>query len=152
MSTLSEIQNFLQVSPTLATAGQPRRDQFLAISEAGYEAIINLAKPDSPDAVPEEEDITYELGLGYFPIPVAWEHPRPEDLEQFCERMDALNGKKVFVHCARNMRVSAFVFLYRVLRLGEPASGCRFDLEKIWMPNEVWEAFVQESLSGKAGE
>jgi protein tyrosine phosphatase (PTP) superfamily phosphohydrolase (DUF442 family) len=146
MTDLSSIQNFLQISPALATAGQPLRGQFQAISVAGYRAVINLAMPDSLDAVAEEEDIICELGLSYYPIPVEWEFPQAEDLCRFFERMDALEGEKVFVHCARNMRVSSFVYLYRVLRRGEPAEACRHDLEKIWQPNEVWENFIQSSL------
>lgn len=144
---VTHIQNFLQITPELGTAGQPLRGQFEAIGAAGYAAVINLAMPDSMDAVAEEDEIVSGLGLEYYPIPVEWEYPQPEDLSQFFERMDALRGQKVFVHCARNMRVSAFVYLYRVLHKGEPAEACRRDLEKIWTPNEVWEEFIQESLS-----
>ena len=66
---------------------------------------------------------------------------------QFFDLMDLLEGQKVFVHCARNMRVSAFVYLYRVLRQGQSPAACRSDLEKIWQPDEVWAYFIQESLS-----
>ena len=51
---LSSIQNFLQISPTLGTAGQPFREQFTLIAAAGYTSVINLALPTSWDAVPDE--------------------------------------------------------------------------------------------------
>jgi protein tyrosine phosphatase (PTP) superfamily phosphohydrolase (DUF442 family) len=145
---LTSIQNFLQLSPTLATAGQPRREQFALIAGAGYDVVINLAMPDSWDAVPDEAELVTELGLAHYHIPVEWEDPHREDLVQFCDLMDLLEGQKVFVHCARNMRVSAFIFLYRVLRQGRPAVDCRPDLEKIWQPNEVWEEFIQKNMKG----
>lgn len=143
---LNEIQNFLQISERLGTAGQPFREQFAAIRAAGYQAVINLAQADSWDAVAEEPEICRALGLEHYPIPVEWQAPQPQDLQQFFDLMDRLGEQKVFVHCARNMRVSAFVFLYRVLRRGEPPEPCRLDLEKIWQPNETWESFIESQL------
>ena len=148
---LTSIQNFLQLSPTLATAGQPRREQFALVAGAGYEAVINLAIPTSLDGVPDEAELFAELGLGYYHIPVEWENPSTEDLLQFFDLMDLLEGQKVFVHCARNMRVSAFIFLYRVLRQGRPAAACTPDLEKIWQPNGVWEDFIQKNVNRDKG-
>ncbi len=143
---LNAIQNFLQISPNLGTAGQPRREQFALIASAGYTSVINLALPTSWDAVADEAEIVTALGLTHYHIPVEWEAPAPQDLLQFCDLMDRLDGQKVFVHCARNMRVSAFVFLYRVLRKGMSPDACRPDLEKIWVPDEVWAEFIEMSI------
>jgi hypothetical protein len=55
------------------------------------------------------------------------------------------------VHCARNMRVSAFVFLYRRLCLGEPEEAASYPLREVWEPNPVWEAFIQEALRTQPG-
>ena len=143
---ISAIQNFLQIFPTLATAGQPFRYQFPAVADAGCQVVINLAQVESLDAVPNEAELWAGLGLAYYHIPVEWESPRLENLQAFYALMDQLQGQMVFVHCARNMRVSSFVYLYRVQRLGQPPAECRPDLEKIWQPNEVWEAFIQKAL------
>jgi protein tyrosine phosphatase (PTP) superfamily phosphohydrolase (DUF442 family) len=143
---LSAIQNFLQISPNLGTSGQPFREQFALIAASGYEAVINLALPTSWDAVPDEAQIVSGLGLAHYHILVEWEAPTREDLRQFFDLMDRLEGQKVFVHCARNMRVSAFMFLYRMLRKGQSPAACQSDLEKIWQPNEIWATFIQESL------
>jgi lipopolysaccharide biosynthesis regulator YciM len=64
--------------------------------------------------------------------------------------MDRLQGEKVFVHCARNMRVSAFVFLYRVLRQGVPADEALPDLLAIWQPNETWQRLIDAALEPPA--
>jgi hypothetical protein len=42
LPSLEEIQNFVQLSERLATAGQPFRNQFPLIAAAGFEAVINL--------------------------------------------------------------------------------------------------------------
>jgi protein tyrosine phosphatase (PTP) superfamily phosphohydrolase (DUF442 family) len=139
---IESIQNFLQISPGLFTAGQPFRDQFAAVKEAGCAAVINLATPVSWDAVADEPELWQALGIEYVNIPVLWDAPQADDLRQFMDQMDRLQGQKVFVHCARNMRVSAFVFLYRTLRRGENPAACLNDLLKIWQPDETWQSFI----------
>jgi len=56
----------------------------------------------------------------------------------------------VFVHCAANMRVSAFVFLHR-LRHGADRKTTETDLAKIWQPNGVWRVFLNTQL-GELGQ
>ena len=143
---LNDIQGFLEISDRLGTAGQPHRDQFALLPDAGYQAVINLAMPDSWDAVADEGQIVANLSMEYIPIPVVWESPQLEDLHHFFAAMDRLEDKKVFVHCARNMRVSAFVYLYRVLRLGETQPAALADLHLIWQPNPVWQGFIDQAL------
>jgi protein tyrosine phosphatase (PTP) superfamily phosphohydrolase (DUF442 family) len=84
--------------------------------------------------------------MAYVHLPVVWESPTAEDLQRFFAVLDQNRGRKVFVHCALNMRVSCFVFLYRVLRLGVPAEVAWPDVLRIWQPNEVWQRFVDHML------
>jgi protein tyrosine phosphatase (PTP) superfamily phosphohydrolase (DUF442 family) len=148
---ISDIQNFLQLSERLYTAGQPFAPQFPTIREAGCTAVINLAIDSSFDAVPEEGEIVSGLGMEYIHIPVQWDAPQPEDLTAFFTAMRRLDGQTLFVHCARNMRVSAFVFLYRVLVLGEPRPHAEADLHKIWQPNQTWQEFIDASMASQQG-
>jgi protein tyrosine phosphatase (PTP) superfamily phosphohydrolase (DUF442 family) len=145
-SSISEIQNYRELTSSLATAGQPSRFQFPAIQAAGFETVINLAMPDSLDALPGEADLVRTLGMEHVSIPVVWEQPTLENLDTFFACMDERQGKKVFVHCARNMRVSSFIFLYRVLRLGWTQEAARPDLLAIWQPNPTWQAFIDQAL------
>jgi protein tyrosine phosphatase (PTP) superfamily phosphohydrolase (DUF442 family) len=141
---LSEITNYLAISDKLGTAGQPTAEQFAAIQAAGYEIVINLAMPDSTNALPNENELVTAEGMDYVHIPVVWESPTVEDLERFFAVMDQNQDRKVFVHCVLNMRVSCFVFLYRALRLGIPVEEAWQDVLAIWEPNEVWQRFVDE--------
>jgi protein tyrosine phosphatase (PTP) superfamily phosphohydrolase (DUF442 family) len=149
---LSSIQNFLQISPSLGTSGQPLLAQFALIAAAGYDAVINLALPTSWDAVADEAEIVSGLGLAHYHIPVEWEAPTRQDLLHFFALMDLLDGQKVFVHCARNMRVSVFVFLYRVLRKGQSPDACRLDMDKIWKPEGVWAEFIKDLSANFAND
>jgi protein tyrosine phosphatase (PTP) superfamily phosphohydrolase (DUF442 family) len=145
--SINHILNFVEISPTLGTAGQPLREQFADITAAGYDAVINLAMPTSDNAIPDEAAVVSELGMAYIHIPVVWEAPQREDFEQFCAAMQRLGGRKVFVHCVLNMRVSAFVFLYRVLREGADAEVVKWDMLQIWEPEGVWETFIAARLN-----
>lgn len=139
---LSEIINYLQISPTIGTAGQPTADQFNLIREAGYQAVINLALKESPDALPDEEKTVTTLGMRYFHIPVIWEKPTKENLETFFQTLGQLRDQKVFIHCVLNMRVSVFVYLYRIKVLGEKPEAAYQDILEIWEPETVWEEFI----------
>jgi protein tyrosine phosphatase (PTP) superfamily phosphohydrolase (DUF442 family) len=151
---IEQIVNFLQISDRLATAGQPTIAQYPAIVSAGYRVVINLALTDSPNALADEGAIARALGLEYIQIPVEWDAPTIEDFQAFRAVMDAHSEAKIFVHCAANKRVSAFVYLYRICQgVDEPIA--RQDLTKIWMLNEIWAKFldrVRSSISDDCGK
>jgi protein tyrosine phosphatase (PTP) superfamily phosphohydrolase (DUF442 family) len=146
---LTEIYNFRAISERLGTSGQPSERQFQAVCEAGFEAVINLALPTSDNALPNEGSIVAGLGLSYVHIPVDFKAPTTQDFQVFCGVMEAFKGRRVFVHCAANMRVSAFVFLYRVLCQHVALSDAERDLHAIWQPDEVWDQFIQRHLGAK---
>lgn len=145
--SVGEIVNFLAISDTLGTAGQPARQQFADIRAAGYELIINLAMPDSPNALPDEAELVASHGMEYVHIPVVWESPTESDLERFFEVMLANQEVRTFVHCALNMRVSIFVCLYRVLHQAVPLAVAEEAVLKVWQPDAVWSDFMRQSLA-----
>jgi hypothetical protein len=61
--------------------------------------------------------------------------------------MDTHQGRKILVHCALNMRVSVFVYLYRVLKLGLDPALAQQNLWAIWQPNEPWQRFINEAMA-----
>jgi protein tyrosine phosphatase (PTP) superfamily phosphohydrolase (DUF442 family) len=147
--SLSEIYSFRAVGDRLGTAGQPTESQFRAVREAGFEAVINLALPTSDNALAHEGSIVTSLGMSYVHIPVDFKAPASQDFRAFCRVMEAFDDRRVFVHCAANMRVSAFVFLYRVLQKGIPVAEAERDLHAIWEPDEVWSRFIRGQLEKK---
>jgi protein tyrosine phosphatase (PTP) superfamily phosphohydrolase (DUF442 family) len=146
---VEQIVNFLQISDRLATAGQPTIEQYPTISAVGYQVVINLALTDSPNALVDEGSLAQNLGLEYIQIPVVWDNPTLEDFQEFSSAMDAHSESKIFVHCAANKRVSAFVYLYRVFQ-GVDKLIVQQDLAKIWTPNEIWQAFTDRTLPSRS--
>lgn len=141
-SNIEDIYNFVQISDSIATSGQPTKEQFTAIKEAGYELIVNLALPQSLNSLPDEKQIIESQEMQYLHIPVVWENPSLENFKEFVEVMESNADTKVFVHCVANMRVSAFMYLYRRLNKGINEEEAKKDLHKIWIPNENWQKFI----------
>ena len=144
---LSAIHALYRIDNSIATAGQPTQDQLHAIKNVGFEAVINLALPASDNALLSESSVVTELGMIYTHIPVDFKNPTEPDFRAFCGIMDALKGRRIFVHCAANKRVSAFLFLYRVLSQHVETVEAERDLKAVWQPDEIWNRFVQERLS-----
>lgn len=140
---LTAILNYLQVTDRIASSGQPDSDQFAAIADAGYQLIINLAMPDSPKAIATEADIVAAHQMAYVHIPVPFDSPRAVHLKQFIDAMKAFSKTRVWVHCALNYRVSAFLYLY--LQLVEDVSEpqARGALLSAWQPDAVWADFMK---------
>jgi protein tyrosine phosphatase (PTP) superfamily phosphohydrolase (DUF442 family) len=141
---IENICNFLQLSHRIATAGQPTIEQYPAIAIAGYEVVINLALKDSPNALADEASIASNLALEYIDIPVEWDAPTLENFQEFVSGMDVHLEQKIFVHCAANKRVSVFMYLYRQLHQGVDETTARQDLAKIWVPNQIWQNFIDD--------
>ena len=119
-----------------------RPEQLEWIAAEGFECVINLL-PDESDAwFPEEPERVKTLGMEFVRIPVIWLRPTRENLDDFCAAMDARQGKKLFVHCAANMRASAFLYLWR-LRHGHNETEALDDMHDIWHPDGVWAEFIE---------
>ena len=150
--SIHEIYNFRQVSPNLASSGQPREHQLAAIADAGYDVVINLALHSDPRySLPDEAASVRALGLEYVHIPVQFDSPTESDLDRFFEAMERHASKRIWVHCAANMRVSAFLGLYRVLRQGWPEAQAFALMHEIWQPNAVWSQFISSHLAKAHG-
>lgn len=140
---LEQLTNYYPISPLILTAGQPTAEQIALIAAAGCDVVINLARPTSPNALADEAELVAAQGMDYIPIPVVWEEPTPDDLARFFAAMEANQARKVFVHCVVNYRVSAFIYLYRVLRLGVDPDEAIGDLRAVWEPEPHWTDFIE---------
>lgn len=139
---LASIFNYLPLSATLVTAGQPTEIQLAAVKAAGFQRVINLAPHGLENSLPDEAGVVAKLGMHYVHIPVDFKHPTDADFAAFCTALQAATGQKTLVHCAANMRVSAFMYRYRTHVLGEDKTLAEQDLHRIWKPFAAWEDFI----------
>lgn len=145
---ITDIHNYRQATADLATSGQPREDQLAAIAAAGYDLVINLALHDDPRySLPDEASSVQALGMEYTHIPVKFAAPTTHDLALFFEAMDHARGHRIWVHCAANMRVTAFLGLYWRLREGWPEERAFALMRDVWQPNDVWSSFIAAQIA-----
>jgi len=83
-------------------------------------------------------------------IPVEWESPTTSDLDRFIATMKKLRGKKIFVHCAANKRVSVFVAMYQILEQGWSREDAMAAVLDVWEPNEIWCRFIESVIDQRA--
>lgn len=141
-----QTKNFLQFSDLIYTSGQPVRHEFEDIQKLGVDTVINLAMPSSETAIVDEGDIVTSLEMFYIHMPIPWEAPRPEHFQFFRNTLSSMEGKRLWVHCALNMRVSAFMYLYARCELNMDEHLAGKNLHAIWQPNEVWKSYIEETL------
>lgn len=140
--SLKGIFNFLPIGETILTSGQPTEAQLRIVRDAGIRHVINLAPHAAENALPDERQTLQALGMEYTHIPVDFKNPTEDDFARFCETMNRVATAPVLVHCAANMRVSAFMFRYRREVLHEDPEEIARDLHRIWQPFGVWKDFV----------
>ena len=145
---MKDIYNYQFLNENLSSSGMPTAEQMKEVAEAGTQVVINLAPAIVKDALPNEDSLVKSLGMEYVHIPVKWNKPTKQNLEDFFAAMDEHQGEKVLVHCQANYRASSFVMLYRVLKLGWKKEEAIPVMEKMWNPEDfpVWQKFIDQNL------
>lgn len=142
-SSLDDIYNYLPIDARVCTSGQRTEKQLSLIKSAGFEHLINLAPHNAENALTNEAQLLADLGIEYTHIPVDFQNPTDQDFDEFVNAMSRLADYPVWIHCAANMRVSAFMFRYRCGVLGETPEIASKDLHRIWKPFGAWKGFLK---------
>ena len=143
------IYHFLQLNENLYSSGMPTAEQMKEAAEAGVQVVINLALSSSQGALENEDQQVESLGMKYIHIPVEWNNPIRQNLEDFFSAMEEHKDARILVHCQANYRVTAFVTLYRILREGWDKQEAFAVMNRMWNPEDfpVWQKFIEENIS-----
>lgn len=140
---LKEILNYIKINEFIATSGQPKAEEFGLIKNGNFEVIINLSVFNSSNAIQNEDEIVTNLGMSYFHIPVDFENPTIADLRKFINILQAFKNNKVWIHCAKNYRVSAFMYVYHKYILRTPFEQIDISIFELWSPNQNWQNLMK---------
>jgi len=145
---MKDIYNHLFYHEKLSSSGMPTAEQMKSVAEAGVQLVINLAPHDVPKAIPDETQLVESLGMQYVNIPVHWGTPTRDGLNIFMDAMDANKEKSIHVHCEANFRASAFIAMYRILRLGWKNEEAMEVMHTIWDEDAypVWKMFIEDAM------
>lgn len=153
MAKVTDIYNFRTIKNTLSTSGQPTEAQLRAVAAEGYQVIINLGLHDDPRySLKNETGLVEGLGMVYVHIPVQFDAPREDDLLAFFQAMEMHKEKKVHIHCAANMRVTAFLGLYHAIKQRKAEIEAFEPMRSVWEPNEVWSSFISNMIAKHAAQ
>lgn len=143
---LTKVFNYHSIEHLFETSGQPNAYQLRLIAQNGYDAVINLA-PNSvlEGSVISEAEILTTNNVKYIHIPVNFNNPTTDDFLLFVKSLNENKDKKIWIHCAANMRVSAFVYKYRRDVLGLDEKKIIEDMKLIWTPNRIWSNFLNDN-------
>jgi protein tyrosine phosphatase (PTP) superfamily phosphohydrolase (DUF442 family) len=144
--------NFRRLSERLTTSGLVRPDALSALASQGYDVVVNLLPESHEHAVRNERELLEAQGIEYVLLPVDFRHPTQSDYVQFSEALDRVGDRKAHIHCAANMRVSAFYALREFTHKRWSVDQARNFIRNIWQPADHpgWPEFIAEVIGNDA--
>lgn len=140
---MNSILNYIKINENISTAGQPSIEQFQQIKNENFDVVINLALSSATNALENEDKVVSELGMTYIHLPVDFEEPKLSDLNLFLRIMSGIKDKKVFIHCAKNYRVTAFMYIYHKHVLNTPFEQIDVSMFEQWTPSQKWQDLIK---------
>lgn len=107
------MQDHMKINDAVTVGAQPTEDQLAELARSGFKAVVNLCmagEQDQPLSPEAEGERVRGLGLEYLHIPVSTKDMRPEQVDEFRQKLADL-PKPVFAHCHRGKRAGAFVMM-----------------------------------------
>jgi protein tyrosine phosphatase (PTP) superfamily phosphohydrolase (DUF442 family) len=101
--------------PGIITAGQPSREEFEVLRDAGVRTVVNLRVP-SERGTQDEPEWMEELGLEYISLPVKGAEGLNEEVARELDQVLETTGRPILVHCGSSNRVGA-VFALRAFHV-----------------------------------
>jgi protein tyrosine phosphatase (PTP) superfamily phosphohydrolase (DUF442 family) len=143
---INKTYNFVSIDELTTSSGTIKEVDLNSMSDAGYEAVINLLPSDSEHARQNEKQELENLGIEYVYIPVDWKAPTRADFDAFSSAMDRFEGQKLHIHCAANYRASSFYAVYALKNKGWSNSKLQGFIGSIWQLSEfpVWDSLISE--------
>ena len=143
---MNKILNYVKINELISTSGQLKIEELELIANEGFEVVINLAVNTTSNALDNEDKIVSSLNMSYIHIPVDFENPKISDLKLFLNILQALGANKVWIHCAKNYRVSAFMYVYHKYILHTPFEQIDLSIFDMWQPSLVWQELMKVQL------
>jgi len=124
----------------------PDAEDFALMAQEGYEVVISLAEHSDSSVLQDEDTLVSSAGMRYIHVPIGFEAPALDDYALLSDLLRALYPRKVWLHCAKNYRVSSIMCVYHVVELGKTQAQAEEILHLIWQPNEVWRRYIDDLL------
>ena len=138
------IPHWLPVDPSLALGAQPDQAGIDWLAEHGYSLVVNLNTPGARNFWPDEAAQAQKAGMHYVHYPLDCSELTPEKYEILRGILQGHRGRKVFLHCAMNVKSSGMAHIWRVKELGHDREAAKADLARTPGHEPKWERFWSE--------
>jgi uncharacterized protein (TIGR01244 family) len=146
------IRNWQRRPDGITTSGRLQADDPARLAAIGVRHVINLALDSHPEALADEAALLAEHGIAYTHIPVPFDAPKLDHVEQLRRRLREVEGP-VHVHCIMNWRVTAFFNLIDRAE-GVPEDEAHARMASVWDPAASadpgaapWRELLDQALS-----
>ena len=134
------------IHPNLMTSALPSSEDFSRMAAQGYEIVISLCQDIDSETLEDEDGLVSGAGMRYIHLPVTFAAPTLEDYELLRDILRSVQDRKVWLHCARNWRVSALMTIYHIVEMSMPHSEAEEIAHRAWQPDETWQALIDEAI------
>jgi protein tyrosine phosphatase (PTP) superfamily phosphohydrolase (DUF442 family) len=117
LSAIHGVANASEPIPGLVTGGQPAPAHISALRAAGCEVVVDNRDPMEPRPMDEPEAVR-AAGMEYVSLPIVHGAATVETMRQMHEAVQALKGRKAFLHCSSGNRTAAALIPYFMLDNG----------------------------------
>ncbi len=143
---MMQAQHQQLIHPNLMTSALPAAEDFARMAKQGYEIVISMCQDIDSETLKGEDDLVSKAGMRYIHLPVTFVAPTLDDYELLRDILRSVQDRKVWLHCARNWRVSAFMIIYHIVEMSMLHSEAEEIAHRIWQPDETWQALIDEAI------
>jgi uncharacterized protein (TIGR01244 family) len=131
---VASIERFHRINDRVAVGGQPTAEQIAALSDEGFNAIINLREDVEFNDAPQAHEARVH-GMQFVRVPVAKENPSDAAVKKFLAETDEDGIYPVFIYCEEGNRAAAFWMIRRVVRDGWTLANAEAEAIRAGLPD-----------------
>ena len=144
------IDRFYRITDQVAIGGQPTPGQVTALSDAGFNAVINLREEvefnDGPQARAARDS-----GMLFVRVPLSREKPEDAAVATFLTATDDQALYPIFIYCASGDRAAALWMIRRVVRDGWAQADADAEADRAGLPAGKMRDFAHDYLLRHGG-
>jgi uncharacterized protein (TIGR01244 family) len=127
------IDRFYRITERVAIGGQPTPEQVTALSDDGFNAVINL-REDAEFNDGLQARAARDSGMIFVRVPVSPEAPSDAAVERFLVATDDQSLYPIYIYCAEGHRAAAFWMIRRVVRDGWNIASAEAEATRAGLP------------------
>ncbi len=142
---VDSVDSFYRVSERVATGAQPTPEQIAALSDKGFNTIINLREESEFNDGPQAR-AAREAGMLFLRVPVSKQNPTDAAVEKFLSVTDDESVYPVFVYCGSGNRAAALWMIRRVLRDGWALADAEAEADRAGLKTAEMRDFARDYI------